>query len=267
VVSNAVVTTPVDTPRTMTLGARDADGNALTLRIVSQPVHGTTGLSGTIATYIPESEFSGVDRFTYAAWDGQTDSNLGSITVYVGVDAPPGGEPISAKKLSIKDNAQDSSKRRISFQSRDSAISTISIDPSVDGAYVHVFNSAGGSDSACFYLPPGGNWRALSGGTYRYADSSLAMSPVRAATVGNGRLQVVAKGSGPTPITYRLGEPSQGSVGVVFTSGSTVLCANFGGTVRKDSGTNPPNEGGKGQFSAKDAARPGACPMPPDSCP
>ena len=50
VVSNASVTTAADTPRTMTLSARDADGDALTLRIVSQPTHGTTGLSAAAAT-------------------------------------------------------------------------------------------------------------------------------------------------------------------------------------------------------------------------
>jgi hypothetical protein len=83
----------------------------------------------------------------------------------------------------------------------------------------------------------------------------------------NGLLQITAKGNGPIPISYRLGEPSQGSVGVIFTSGSTVLCANFGGTVTKDSGTNPPNPGGKGQFAAKDAPAAGACATPPDTCP
>jgi hypothetical protein len=92
------------------------------------------------------------------------------------------------------------------------------------------------------------------------------VSPVKVATLKAGMLKIVAKGNGPLPITYRLGEPSQGSVGVVFTSGSTVLCANFGGTVTRDSGTNPPNPGGAGQFVAANAAAPGACPMPPDAC-
>ena len=76
-----------------------------------------------------------------------------------------------------------------------------------------------------------------------------------------------AKGNGPAAISYRLVEPAQGSVGVIVTSGSTVLCANFGGTVSKDSGTNPPNTGGKGVFTARNAAAPGACPVPPDTCP
>jgi len=43
-------------------------------------------LDGTTATYFPFDGFSGVDTFTFAAWDGWTDSNLGTVTVTV-VDA------------------------------------------------------------------------------------------------------------------------------------------------------------------------------------
>ena len=110
------------------------------------------------------------------------------------------------------------------------------------------------------------NWRRASG-AFRYVDAKLAASPVKAARLKNGLLKVIAKGNGPTAITYRLGEPSQGSVGVVFTSGATTWCANFGGVVKQDSGTDPPNAGGKGRFVAKDAPPPGACPTAPVACP
>ncbi|MFZ2237876.1 MAG: Ig-like domain-containing protein [Dokdonella sp.] len=66
--------------------ATDSDGNALTLRVVSQPVHGTTGLAGTTATYFPEVGYSGADAFTFAAWDGATDSNLGRVSITVTAD-------------------------------------------------------------------------------------------------------------------------------------------------------------------------------------
>lgn len=69
------------------LTARDADANPLALRIVSQPAHGTAGLDGTRARYFPDSGFEGEDHFTYAAWDGSTDSNLGSVAVTVGTCA------------------------------------------------------------------------------------------------------------------------------------------------------------------------------------
>jgi hypothetical protein len=263
IASAATVLTPVDVPASITLGARDPDGDPLTLRIVSQPTHGTTGLVGKLATYRPEPGFVGIDRFTFAAWDGSTDSNLATVTINVG-GATTGGTPISGKKLSIVDRAVGPT-RSLVFQSRDSAISSAGVDPTVDGAIVHVFNSAGGGDSACFNLASA-RWRRLKR-AFRYADPTLAASPVKVALLKRGVLKVVAKGGGPTPITYRLGEPSQGSVGALVTSGSTTWCANFGGRVLRDSGTNPPNAGGKGRFLAKDALAPGACPTPPDTCP
>lgn len=74
------------TPVPISLHATDADADALTLRIVSQPMNGTVGLSGTTATYHPNHGFSGTDIFTFAAWDGDTDSNLGSVTITVSFD-------------------------------------------------------------------------------------------------------------------------------------------------------------------------------------
>ena len=69
------------------------------------------------------------------------------------------------------------------------------------------------------------------------------------------------------PIAYSLDEPAQGALAVRFTSGDTTWCAVFGGRILRDSGTDPPIAGGRGQFSAKDAARPGTCPLAPVSCP
>ncbi len=84
VVQDVRTTTPVDTALRISLVASDADHNPLVLRIVSQPGHGTVALSGTAATYYPDGGYSGTDTFTFAAWDGSTDSNLGSATVGVG---------------------------------------------------------------------------------------------------------------------------------------------------------------------------------------
>jgi len=87
VVSNAAVSTGVGTPITVTLVASDPDGNTLTLRVVAQPTHGTAGISGRTATYSPDAGYSGSDSFTFAAWDGSTDSNLGTVTIDVGAPA------------------------------------------------------------------------------------------------------------------------------------------------------------------------------------
>lgn len=83
VVSDASASTTVNAPVAIALSARDADGNALALHIVGQPSHATVALSGVQATYYPEAGFLGADSFTFAAWDGSTDSNLGAISVSV----------------------------------------------------------------------------------------------------------------------------------------------------------------------------------------
>lgn len=88
VCANASVTTSTNTPIAIALQATDADRNSLTLRIVSQAKHGTVALSGTAATYYPAKDYVGPDTFTFAAWDGQTDSNLGTVSIGVGTAAP-----------------------------------------------------------------------------------------------------------------------------------------------------------------------------------
>jgi hypothetical protein len=84
VVTDASATTLPNTPVAVSLTATDADGNALTLRIVSQSAHGTVGLAGATATYFPDTGYVGSDSFTFAAWDGSTDSNLGTVRLTVG---------------------------------------------------------------------------------------------------------------------------------------------------------------------------------------
>ncbi|MBI3472495.1 MAG: cadherin-like domain-containing protein, partial [Candidatus Solibacter usitatus] len=83
VVSNASAAVASGQSATIALTASDADNNPLTVRIVSQPKGGTVALSRTTATYRANPDFEGADQFTYAAWDGAIDSNLGKVTVTV----------------------------------------------------------------------------------------------------------------------------------------------------------------------------------------
>jgi hypothetical protein len=83
VASDQSVSTAAGVPVSMTLQASDPDGNALTFRIVSQPLYGTVSLTGRTATYFPFAGFTGNDRFTFAAWDGSIDSNLASVSMAV----------------------------------------------------------------------------------------------------------------------------------------------------------------------------------------
>jgi hypothetical protein len=79
--------TPTDQPVAIALAATDPNaGDVLTLRIVEQPRHGTVAFDGHTATYRAFDGYTGADAFTYAAADGKSQSNLGSVAVTV---APP----------------------------------------------------------------------------------------------------------------------------------------------------------------------------------
>ena len=82
-VADLAAVTGLATPVAVTLTGTDSDGDPLQFRVVSQPGHGTVGWSGTAATYFPEADYVGGDLFTYAAWDGSTDSNLATVSVQV----------------------------------------------------------------------------------------------------------------------------------------------------------------------------------------
>jgi hypothetical protein len=88
---------------------------------------------------------------------------------------------------------------------------------------------------------------------------SLAGTDAEAALVKDTKPLKVTCQAKVQPIPYSLDEPSQGTVGVVFTSGQTIYCTNFGGTIKRDVQ--------QSQFSAKDAPAPPSCPTPPIACP
>ena len=96
------VTTAEDTAVAVTLSGSDADGDALTYSVSTQPSHGT--LSGTAPnlTYTPAANYNGPDSFTYTVSDGTLTSAPAtvSITVTPVNDAPviaiTGGDCVGA---------------------------------------------------------------------------------------------------------------------------------------------------------------------------
>jgi hypothetical protein len=66
------------------LVATDPDGDPLSYRVVAQPANATVALSGGTATVHPNGGFVGSDSFTFAAWDGETWSNRGTVALAVG---------------------------------------------------------------------------------------------------------------------------------------------------------------------------------------
>jgi autotransporter-associated beta strand protein len=74
----------------LTLTAMDPDGDVLTYSIADNPLHGT--LSGTVPNliYQPAAGFSGLDRFTFIAHDGDLDSTPATVSIAVSFANPAG---------------------------------------------------------------------------------------------------------------------------------------------------------------------------------
>lgn len=83
VANSQFVTTEKDTPIAINLTGSDADGASPTFSIAGNPAHGT--LSGTAPnlSYIPKSNYTGSDQFTFRASDGAVDSATATVTITV----------------------------------------------------------------------------------------------------------------------------------------------------------------------------------------
>ena len=61
----------------------DSNDSSISIDIVSIPQHGSLNIQGQGFLYSPESDFNGVDFFTYRVYDGELYSNDATIFVYV----------------------------------------------------------------------------------------------------------------------------------------------------------------------------------------
>ena len=89
-----------DTAVTLTLSGSDADGDALTYTLLSQPAHGTLGGTAPSLTYTPDPDWHGADSFTFAVGDGTAVSEGAVVTVEV---APVNDLPVAAAQVAATD--------------------------------------------------------------------------------------------------------------------------------------------------------------------
>ncbi|MEM7124818.1 MAG: Ig-like domain-containing protein [Chloroflexota bacterium] len=87
------LSTDEDTDLPITVSATDADGDALTYSIASQPSNGTLGGTAPNVIYTPSDDFNGSDSFTFKANDGLVDSNIATINITVN---PVNDAPVAA---------------------------------------------------------------------------------------------------------------------------------------------------------------------------
>jgi hypothetical protein len=85
--------TPEDTPVTITLTARDADGDPLTYQVVEGPFHGALTGVPPVLTYTPGPDYHGPDSFTFNARDDDGPGAGAVVTIAV---APVNDPPVAA---------------------------------------------------------------------------------------------------------------------------------------------------------------------------
>ena len=93
VVSGQSVTTDEDAPVAITLSGSDVDGDTLTYTVVAGPTKGELTGTAPNLVYVPNSDVSGTDSFTYKVNDGTADSGLATVSITVASvnDAPVAG--------------------------------------------------------------------------------------------------------------------------------------------------------------------------------
>ena len=98
IATDQTFSTSEDIPRSIMLGATDANGDPLTYSVVSQPLHGSLlPVSGNgNFTYTPSPDFNGQDSFTFKANDGKADSNIATISMTV---IPVNDAPMASDQL------------------------------------------------------------------------------------------------------------------------------------------------------------------------
>ena len=91
------VSTAEDVALSITLGATDADGDALTYTIVTPPTRGTLTGTGAARTYTPSPNLSGPDSLTFVVSDGVLQSAPATVAITVNAvnDAPTVINPIA----------------------------------------------------------------------------------------------------------------------------------------------------------------------------
>ncbi len=80
-----IVRTNINAPARIQLTCQDANNNPLLLELGDLPKNGTLGnVQGTALTYTPKAGFTGIDTFTFRAFDGAALSPVAKVTIQVG---------------------------------------------------------------------------------------------------------------------------------------------------------------------------------------
>ena len=205
VASNTSIMTSEDNNSNVHLLASDADGDALTYSLVTQPnaAHGTVTISGNVATFTPKPNWNGTTSFTYLANDGTVNSNTATVTVTVTpVNDPPS---VSNATLALDEDTVGTLTLGVTdvdlqFEGDSHTWSIVTAPNAAHGAAVISGNK--------LTFTPVNDWNGTTTLTYRARDSkgvnsntatiTITVRPVNDAPVASNRTLTVAEDTAGT---------------------------------------------------------------------
>ena len=238
-VSNVSATTTAGQAVSMAL---PFTGSNVTLRIVSQPANGTVGLTNSTATYYPDAGFSGADTFTFAAYNGSKNSQLGTGAVTVGAVTNPA--PVAPSITSQPASQTVTAGASVSFSVAATGTAPLSYQWRLNGAAITGATSATLTLSAVTSANAG-SYTVLVGnsaGSVTSAAATLTVNPAPVAPVitVNPAGQTVTAGAtvtfsvtatGTAPLSYQWQKNS------VAIAGATSATLTLSSVTTADAGT------------------------------
>ncbi len=244
-----------DTPLNFTLSsATDVDGDTLTYKIVTQPIHGsisncitTSYGSDLTCTYTPNSNFNGFDSFTFIATDSITTAASEatvSLTISAVNDAPT---LVATQSLSTNEDISVNFNLNSGADIDGDTLNYIIVSSPATGT----LSCSGGTNTACSYSPAV-NFNGTTTFTYKVNDGTLDSTtatvtitvnsindaPIMAAnqtytTDDNTNLSItlsIASDVDGDSLSYKItGAPSNGTLSGCISTGSygTDLTCNY----------------------------------------
>ena len=137
------VSTPEDTPTTITVlgNDSDADGDTLSVTSATDPANGTVVINpdGTIG-YTPDADFTGTDTFTYTISDGNGGTDTATVTVTV--------TPVNDAPVAVDDTATTA-------EDTPTTITVLGNDSDVDGDTLSVTSASDPANGSVVINPDG----------------------------------------------------------------------------------------------------------------
>lgn len=184
-VTNIVVTTLEDTPKTFVFAGTDPSNSALSYIISTQPQHGTISINGDLGTYTPNANYNGQDIISYVASSVNGASNIATIIITITAvnDAPV----IEDVRVALNENrftnsmfdAKENSKIKFAINSnRSGSVDIVLTGSDIDGdnlAFSIVETNAGtvSLDNNIATYTPSQDWNGVDTFSFKAFDGSL----------------------------------------------------------------------------------------------